>query len=215
MTFPQWRWPGQSSMSPPLLTVCLLNGSSCHLFQSRCITVKSTTARYVNVFVYLSCLFSRWSNNIDCKKGSVDRKCLQTVVAFSCWLNTSLIVIALQLKCASEILEHVFVSFQAVHLGSLQVRTHYFTHVYTISNLTKKKKIMCLSKPKYHQWVINITNRDRGVKSIEKVDSCRNYTLAVRCALPEAPWSSWSHETTVLTRLKGKNAKRPFKKMQT
>lgn len=74
---------------------------------------------------------------------------------------------------------------------------------------------MCLSKPKYHQWVINITNHDRGVKSIEKVDSCRNYTLAVRCALPEAPWSSWSHETTVLTQLKGKNTKRPFKKMQT
>lgn len=139
MTFPQWRWPGQSSVSPPLLTVCLLNGSSCHLCQSRCITVKSTTARYVNVFVYLSCLCSRWSNNIDYKKGSVDRKCLQTVVAFSCWLKTSLIVTALQLKCASEIFKDVFVSFQAVHLGSLQVRTHYFAHVYTISNLTKKK----------------------------------------------------------------------------
>lgn len=67
---------------------------------------------------------------------------------------------------------------------------------------------MCLSKPKYHQWVINITNRDRVVRSIEKVDSCRNYTLAGRCALPEAPWSSWSHETTVLTRLKGKNTKK-------
>lgn len=142
MTFPQWRWPGQSSMSPPLLTVFLLNGSSCHLFQSRCITVKSTTARYVNVFVYLSCLFSRWSNNIDYKKGTVDRKCLQTVAAFTCWQNTSLIVIALQLKCASEILEHVFVSFQEVHLGSLQVRTLYFAHVYTISNLTKKNHVL-------------------------------------------------------------------------
>lgn len=67
---------------------------------------------------------------------------------------------------------------------------------------------MCASKPKYlccGQWVINKTLRgwDRAVTTIEKVESCSNYTFAVRCALPEAPWSSWSHETTILTRLKG------------
>lgn len=60
--------------------------------------------------------------------------------------------------------------------------------------------------PCFGQWVINRTlrNQNRAVETIEKVESCRNYTFAVRCALPEAPWSSWSQETTVLTQLNGK-----------
>lgn len=41
--------------------------------------------------------------------------------------------------------------------------------------------------------------------TVEKVESCSNYTFAVRCALDEAPWSSWSQENTVLTKLNSKN----------
>ncbi|XP_073349115.1 interleukin-31 receptor subunit alpha-like [Pagrus major] len=38
--------------------------------------------------------------------------------------------------------------------------------------------------------------------AIEKLESCSNYTVAVRCRLNKGPWSDWSLEKTVLTKLK-------------
>ncbi|TMS11963.1 Granulocyte colony-stimulating factor receptor [Larimichthys crocea] len=46
-----------------------------------------------------------------------------------------------------------------------------------------------------------LVNTETSEVAIENVDSCSNYTFAVRCALKEAPWSAWSQET-VLTKLK-------------
>lgn len=60
----------------------------------------------------------------------------------------------------------------------------------------------------FSYWVLNKTLRDSGVKkemTVEKVESCSYYTFAVRCALDEAPWSDWSQENTVLTKLNSKN----------
>lgn len=65
-------------------------------------------------------------------------------------------------------------------------------------------------------WLICISVVSQGVLytdlskqteeiTIEGVDSCSNYTVAVRCALKEAPWSSWSQEQTILTKLNSKN----------
>ncbi|XP_056873427.1 interleukin-6 receptor subunit beta-like [Takifugu flavidus] len=90
--------------------------------------------------------------------------------------------------------------------------------VTTVSDslLVEWKIQSCLSEYLYHcqlkyravsvdppQWVINTTvrNCNKAAATIEGVESCRNYTFAVRCALSEAPWSGWSHETTVLTQL--------------
>lgn len=41
--------------------------------------------------------------------------------------------------------------------------------------------------------------------TVDSVDSCSNYTFAVRCASAGALWSNWSQEKTVLTPLKSKN----------
>ncbi|XP_071323858.1 interleukin-31 receptor subunit alpha-like isoform X2 [Trachinotus anak] len=38
-------------------------------------------------------------------------------------------------------------------------------------------------------------------KVIEKMESCTNYRVSARCALDKAPWSDWSQEKTVLTKL--------------
>ncbi|XP_070705998.1 interleukin-31 receptor subunit alpha-like [Pempheris klunzingeri] len=53
------------------------------------------------------------------------------------------------------------------------------------------------------EWVLNKTlnPHEQGNVTIEKVESCSNYRFAVRCALDKAPWSDWSLEKTVLTRL--------------
>ncbi|TKS76287.1 mRNA-capping enzyme [Collichthys lucidus] len=47
-----------------------------------------------------------------------------------------------------------------------------------------------------------LVNTETSGVAIEKVDSCSNYTFAARCAYKEAPWSAWSQEKTVLTKLK-------------
>lgn len=44
-----------------------------------------------------------------------------------------------------------------------------------------------------------------GDMTVNSVDSCSNYTFAVRCASAGALWSNWSQEKTVLTPLKSKN----------
>ncbi len=56
------------------------------------------------------------------------------------------------------------------------------------------------------QWVFEDTpahNGDEGNMTV-KVESCSNYTFAVRCALDKAPWSDWSWQETVLTNLNSK-----------
>ncbi|XP_035534941.1 interleukin-31 receptor subunit alpha-like isoform X2 [Morone saxatilis] len=45
------------------------------------------------------------------------------------------------------------------------------------------------------------------ITKIENVESCSNYTVAVRCALGLAPWSDWSREQTVLTKLNQRDVK--------
>ncbi|XP_068564446.1 interleukin-6 receptor subunit beta-like [Cebidichthys violaceus] len=53
----------------------------------------------------------------------------------------------------------------------------------------------------------NLSEGNLGTDTIEKWDSCSNYTFSVRCALYNAPWSDWSENETVLTKLN----KRDFK----
>lgn len=48
--------------------------------------------------------------------------------------------------------------------------------------------------------------RQEGMETIEKVDSCTSYKISVRCAIDTAPWSDWSQETMVLTKLNSKNS---------
>ncbi|XP_034554741.1 interleukin-31 receptor subunit alpha-like [Notolabrus celidotus] len=48
---------------------------------------------------------------------------------------------------------------------------------------------------------------ERGSITIAHVESCNTYKFAVRCALDEAPWSDWSLEKRVLTRLNMTNVK--------
>lgn len=56
------------------------------------------------------------------------------------------------------------------------------------------------------QRVLNRTqSKQTEEMTIQGVDSCSNYTLAVRCAMKDAPWSSWSQEQTILTKLNSKN----------
>ncbi|XP_070781461.1 interleukin-31 receptor subunit alpha-like [Enoplosus armatus] len=60
------------------------------------------------------------------------------------------------------------------------------------------------------EWVLNKTLNigQKGFNvTIEKVESCSNYKFAARCALEEAPWSEWSHEQTVLTKLNSSDVK--------
>ncbi|CAG5928330.1 unnamed protein product [Menidia menidia] len=49
------------------------------------------------------------------------------------------------------------------------------------------------------------TSKEYGNASIKEVESCTNYSISVRCAFLEAPWSNWSPEKTVLTRLNKKH----------
>ncbi|XP_069564641.1 interleukin-6 receptor subunit beta-like isoform X1 [Brachyistius frenatus] len=51
------------------------------------------------------------------------------------------------------------------------------------------------------EWVFN------NSIPIEEVESCINYTFAVRCALDKAPPSDWSKEETVLTKLNRSHVK--------
>ncbi|XP_044024261.1 interleukin-31 receptor subunit alpha-like isoform X2 [Siniperca chuatsi] len=60
------------------------------------------------------------------------------------------------------------------------------------------------------EWVLNKTleSYQKGFNvTIEKVESCTNYKFAARCALVQAPWSEWSHEKTVLTKLNKRHVK--------
>lgn len=60
------------------------------------------------------------------------------------------------------------------------------------------------------EWVHNKTlgeNEKKGKLTVEKVESCSNYTFAVRCALDGALWSDWSQMKTVVTNLNKNDVK--------
>lgn len=56
------------------------------------------------------------------------------------------------------------------------------------------------------EWVLQMNALKEGLTvgdmTVDGVDSCSNYTFAVRCAWAGALWSNWSQEKTVLTPLK-------------
>uniref|UniRef100_A0A8C6SM79 Fibronectin type-III domain-containing protein n=1 Tax=Neogobius melanostomus TaxID=47308 RepID=A0A8C6SM79_9GOBI len=54
------------------------------------------------------------------------------------------------------------------------------------------------------QEVLNktLTPGEEGRLTIDTVESCHEYNVSVRCALDQAPWSYWSPNKTVLTKLK-------------
>lgn len=95
-------------------------------------------------------------------------------------------------------------SFQAVSVDPPQVRDLHFPHIEILTFHG------CAWALVYCQWVINTTlrNCNKAATTIEDVESCRNYTFAARCAVSEAPWSSWSHETTLLTQLNSETEKK-------
>lgn len=107
-------------------------------------------------------------------------------------------------KVQKRLRTDVSCSFQAVSVDPPQVRTLHFPRIEILTFHG------CAWALVYCQWVINTTlrNCNKAATTIEDVESCRNYTFAVRCALSEAPWSSWSHETTVLTQLNSETKKR-------
>ncbi|KAF1376788.1 hypothetical protein PFLUV_G00215080 [Perca fluviatilis] len=59
------------------------------------------------------------------------------------------------------------------------------------------------------EWVRNknLTKHEHGKVTIEKVESCSNYTFSVRCALDKAPWSDWSQEKVLTTKLNKRDVK--------
>uniref|UniRef100_A0A8C2Z9S4 Fibronectin type-III domain-containing protein n=1 Tax=Cyclopterus lumpus TaxID=8103 RepID=A0A8C2Z9S4_CYCLU len=72
----------------------------------------------------------------------------------------------------------------------------------------------CRCEVKYRKWVRNNTLKGgHGNETIEEFDSCSNYTFSVRCALVEAPWSDWSENKTVLTKLNSESNLRLWRKV--
>uniref|UniRef100_A0A8C6SM91 Fibronectin type-III domain-containing protein n=1 Tax=Neogobius melanostomus TaxID=47308 RepID=A0A8C6SM91_9GOBI len=52
-----------------------------------------------------------------------------------------------------------------------------------------------------------LTPGEEGRLTIDTVESCHEYNVSVRCALDQAPWSYWSPNKTVLTKLKNSDVK--------
>lgn len=50
-----------------------------------------------------------------------------------------------------------------------------------------------------------LNGNEHGKVTIEKVESCSNYTFSVRCALDKAPWSDWSQKIVLTTKLNSKS----------
>ncbi|XP_035851389.1 interleukin-6 receptor subunit beta-like isoform X2 [Sander lucioperca] len=59
------------------------------------------------------------------------------------------------------------------------------------------------------ELVLNETlnGNEHGKVTIEKVESCSNYTFSVRCALDKAPWSDWSQKIVLTTKLNKRDVK--------
>uniref|UniRef100_A0A3Q3F758 Interleukin-6 receptor subunit beta-like n=1 Tax=Labrus bergylta TaxID=56723 RepID=A0A3Q3F758_9LABR len=63
--------------------------------------------------------------------------------------------------------------------------------------------VECHCQVKYNKWLIDTTlyGEERGNITVKNLESCSTYTFSVRCALDKAPWSDWSLEKRVLTKL--------------
>ncbi|XP_030261833.1 interleukin-31 receptor subunit alpha-like isoform X2 [Sparus aurata] len=68
----------------------------------------------------------------------------------------------------------------------------------------KYSKMINEGTPKWEIIEIEILNENsaRWYMTTERLESCSNYTVAVRCNLNKGAWSDWSPEKTVLTKLK-------------
>nr|XP_020483610.1 interleukin-6 receptor subunit beta-like [Labrus bergylta] len=64
----------------------------------------------------------------------------------------------------------------------------------------KYNKVVNVRTP---EWLIDTTlyGEERGNITVKNLESCSTYTFSVRCALDKAPWSDWSLEKRVLTKL--------------
>lgn len=51
------------------------------------------------------------------------------------------------------------------------------------------------------------------VVTIENLDSCTYYKISGRCAIHTAPWSEWTQERTVLSKLNSKNCSKLKRKL--
>lgn len=79
-----------------------------------------------------------------------------------------------------------------------------------VTTLCRRKQCHC--QVKYSKTVSNGTleillNKTSNKIEIVKVESCTNYTVSVRCARANAPWSNWSQGRTVLTELNKSDVK--------
>ncbi|KAF0023746.1 hypothetical protein F2P81_024376 [Scophthalmus maximus] len=71
-----------------------------------------------------------------------------------------------------------------------------------VTTLCRRKQCHC--QVKYSKILLNKTSNKI---EIVKVESCTNYTVSVRCARANAPWSNWSQGRTVLTELNKSDVK--------
>lgn len=78
---------------------------------------------------------------------------------------------------------------------------------WTRSSIKKSEKCHC--EVRYNKWVLRKTLDPEPISTIiiEKLEPCTNYKISVRCALDHAPWSDWSQEKTVLTKLNKSDVK--------
>ncbi|XP_041830982.1 interleukin-31 receptor subunit alpha-like isoform X2 [Melanotaenia boesemani] len=70
---------------------------------------------------------------------------------------------------------------------------------YYKTSLFNEETPKVLNTSQIFEMKLNVTNKE--------VESCMNYTVSVRCAIDTAPWSDWSQETTVLTKLNMKHVR--------
>ncbi|KAM9354150.1 interleukin-6 receptor subunit beta-like [Pholidichthys leucotaenia] len=75
-----------------------------------------------------------------------------------------------------------------------------------------KYRMISSAKEEPTKWSFNYSQYTTK-HTIEKVKSCINYTVSVRCALERAPWSEWSHERTILTKLSNHQAVKLWRKL--
>ncbi|XP_072306427.1 interleukin-6 receptor subunit beta-like [Eucyclogobius newberryi] len=95
--------------------------------------------------------------------------------------------------------------------------TAHLDHILVDWNSLPKQGVngMCQVKYKYTKNkeiikdVLNttLTPDDKGRLTIAEVESCRTYSVCVRCALARAPWSYWSPERPIQTQLQKNDVK--------
>ncbi|XP_063758244.1 interleukin-31 receptor subunit alpha-like isoform X2 [Eleginops maclovinus] len=116
------------------------------------------------------------------------------------------IQITVRAKTAALEVDSYTREFQPRHIWKM-IPPHYNVTTFSDHLLVVWKRALFLQKcqceVKYNEMVLSkaLEKQENGNMTIEQVESCSNYTVSVRCALLEAPWSDWSKEKTVLTKL--------------